>query len=167
MSMRLSLAVLALATLAGTAAADFSGQTILGPLTNGSSVTDTLVGSGDDNDGWFSGGPIFGIWDGADDVWALNWDGGTMTIDLVYDIFDGDPDLFIYTPGNYDESSRDSFGNTGLDSVTINGAPAGLYYILIDTTAGNEGPYRLDVVPAPGAVALFGLAALGRRTRRG
>lgn len=159
-------AFLIAAALAATAAADFSGQTILGPLVRGSSVSDTLVGSGDENDGWFSGTHIFDVWTGADDVWALNWDGGKLVIDLVYDIFDGDPDLFLYTPGSYDESSYDSFANTGLDRITIQNAPAGLYYVLIDTTAGQEGAYDLNVTPAPGSLALLGLAALGRRTRR-
>lgn len=156
------------ASLASAAAADFGGQTILGPLTNGSSVNDSLVGASDNNDGWFSGDHLFDIWDGGDDVWALNWAGGTMTINLAYDIFDGDPDLFLYKPGSYDESSYDSYGNTGLDSVTVPGAAPGLYYILIDTTAGNEGAYSLSVVPAPGSMMLFGslgCAAMRRRRR--
>lgn len=155
-----------LASLAPVALADFGGQTILGPLSNGSIVNDTLVGATDDNDGWFSGGPVFGIWDGGDDVWALNWDGGHMTIDLSYDIFDGDPDLFLYTPGSYDESSRDDYGGDGFDTVSLIGAPAGLYYILIDTTAGNEGAYTLSVIPAPGSVALFGALGCTMLTRR-
>lgn len=154
------------AFLASAAAADFGGQPILGPLTNGSVVNDSLVGAADDNDGWFSGTHIFDVWDGGDDVWALNWDGGHMTINLAYDIFDGDPDLFLYTPGSYDESSYDDYGGDGFDSVSLVGAPAGLYYILIDTTAGNEGAYSLSVVPAPGSVALFGALGCGMLTRR-
>jgi len=102
---RVLLASLGAALVSTTALADFGGQPILGPLTNGSNVTGSLVGKADDNDGWFSGGPIFGIWDGGDDVWALNWDGGRMTVTLDYDFFEGDPDLFLYTPGSYDEKS--------------------------------------------------------------
>ncbi len=47
--------------LAGAASADFSGQPILGPLGPGSSVSGNTVGASDDNDGFFSGGPIFFI----------------------------------------------------------------------------------------------------------
>lgn len=159
-------ALIVLASLAPVALADFGGQTILGPLSFGSSVNDTLVGASDDNDGWFSGGPVFGIWDGGDDVWALNWTGGKLIIDLVYNTADGDPDLFLYTPGSYDDSSYDSYANTGLDSVTVFGAAPGLYYILIDTTAGNEGAYTLNVLPAPGSVALFGALGCGMLRRR-
>lgn len=120
-----------------------------------------LTGASDDNDGWFSGFPIFGIWDGGDDVWQLNWPGGDMTIDLIYDNFLGDPDLFLYTPSNLDESALDSYANTGLDSVTLPSAAAGTYYVLVDTTAANEGPYLLNAtltVPEP---STLGLCALG------
>lgn len=165
-------AILALAT--ATARADFSGQTILGPLGPGSSVSGDLTGASDDNDGWFSGFPIFGIWDGGDDVWALNWPGGDLTVDLNYDTFLGEPDLFLYTPTNLDESTLDSIGGTGFDTVTLNSAAPGTYFVLIDTTAGFEGPYDLSVHPVPepgtldlGALALGGVAlALGMRRRR-
>lgn len=159
-----ALALAAIAALTCAAGADFSGQTILGPLVNGDTVAGNNTGSSDDNDGWFSGMHIFDIWDGGDDVWALNWTGGSMHIELSYDAFDGDPDLFLYTPDNLDESSYDSFTN-GLDVITVANAPAGTYYILVDSAAGSEARYSLAVTPAPAGVALLGLAALGRRRR--
>lgn len=166
MKSSLSAAVLVLA-LASPALADFAGQTILGPLTNGASVNGNNAGASDDNDGWYSGDHIFDIWNGGDDVWALNWTGGNMSIELSYDNFECDPDLFLYIPGHLDESSYDSYTN-GVDSVTLADAPAGTYYILIDSSAGSEGPYHLNVVPAPTSVAVFALGTLGavRRTRR-
>jgi len=152
----------------GAAFADFSGQTILGPLVNGSVVTGDTSGATDNNDGWFSGGPIFGIWDGGDDVWQLNWTGGALRVELAYDnTTSADLDLFLYVPGNLDESTLDSIGNTGLDAVTLAGAAAGTYYVLVDSTAGAEGPYELRILPAPGGAALLagGLGVLVRRRR--
>ena len=57
---------------AGPASADFTGQTILGPLTNGSMVSGTTSGKSDDNDGFDSGGHFFFIWDGGDDVYQAD-----------------------------------------------------------------------------------------------
>lgn len=153
---------------AAAAKADFSGQIILGPLVNGDSVTGDTTGANDNNDGWFSGAHIFDIWDGGDDVWQLNWDGGALRVELIYDnTFGTDVDLFLYVPGNLDESTLDSIGNTGLDAVTLAGAAAGTYYILVDSTAGAEGEYNLRVVPAPAGAALLagGLGVLVRRRR--
>lgn len=163
------LSIGAASCFSGAAMADFSGQTILGPLTAGSSVTGDTSNSSDDNDGWFSGGPVFGIWDGGDDVWALDWVGGFLRVDLIYDnsLFT-DVDLFLYVPGNLDESSVDSYGNTGIDTVTRHNAEAGTYYILVDSTAGAEGEYSLRVIlPAPGGAALLagGMGVLVRRRR--
>lgn len=165
----IGLAVSAGLSLAAGALANFNGQTILGPLTAGSSVTGDTTNSTDNNDGWFSGGPVFGIWDGNDDVWALDWVGGFLRVDLIYDnSFLTDVDLFLYTPGNLDESTVDSYANTGIDTVTLHNAAAGTYYILVDSTAGTEGEYNIRViVPAPGGAALLagGLGVLARRRR--
>lgn len=148
-----------------TARADFSGQPLLGPLTPGLSVAGDLRGKSDDNDGFFSGMHIFDIWDGGDDVYTVNWAGGNLKVDLTSDI---DADLFLYRPSDLDESSDYSAAGT-FDSVTITGAAAGTYYIVVDTTAGSESPYTILVhpVPAPGAAGLLlatGLLA-GRRRR--
>lgn len=159
-------AAVAAITLGSTALADFSGQTILGPLSNGSSVNGNNTGASDDNDGWFSGAHIFDIWTGGDDVWRLNWGGGDLTVTLSYDNFFGDPDLFLYRPSDLDESALDSILNTGIDEVNLAGAPAGTYFVLIDTTSGNEGPYSLAITPEPGSLALLGLGALALLRRR-
>lgn len=161
-------AVGCLAALNTAALADFAGQTIHGPLSAGMSVTDSLVGESDDNDGFTSGFHPFNIWDGGDIVYGLDWAGGDINLTLT-PLDSTDPDLFLYRPSNLDDSSDYSITN-GVDTVFVNNAPAGFYYIVIDTTFFNEGDFRLDVAqaPAPGALALFGVALFtgGRRRRR-
>lgn len=156
----------ALLALALPAQADFTGQTILGPLTLGSVIDGDNTGASDDNDGWFSGDHIFDLWNGGDDVYALNWTGGDMSIALTYDAQLSEPDLFLYTPSNLDESALDSIAGTGFDSVTLAGAAAGTYYVLIDTTAGSEGAYHLEVTPEPTSLALLALGGLVLARRR-
>lgn len=146
------------------ARADFTGQPILGPLTPGLSLTGDLTGKSDDNDGFFSGTHIFDIWDGGDDVYSLIWPGGDMTVELTSDI---DADLFIYRPGSLDESADYSVAGT-FDAVTITGAAAGTYYVVIDTVAGSESPYEVSVaaIPAPGSAGLLAIAGLTAFHRR-
>jgi hypothetical protein len=163
--MRLMVAA-SLCVAAGPARADFSGQTILGPLTLNSSVSGDSTNSDDNNDGWFSGTHIFDVWDGGDDVWQLNWAGGDMMITLSYDNTVCDPDVFLYVPGSLDESTYDNYTNASPSSIIVNGAAAGTYYILIDSSDGAEGAYRLDVIPAPGVMALAGTAGLILARRR-
>ena len=149
-----------------TAVADFAGQPILGPLTNGSVVTGTTVGDSDDNDGFDSGIHIFDIWNGGDDVYLLNWAGGDMTV--VLDSLNGsDNDLFVYSPGSLD-STGDYSAAGAFDLVMILNAPAGGYYINVDSTEFSEGAYQLAVTPEPSALALLLLGApliRGRRQR--
>jgi MYXO-CTERM domain-containing protein len=154
------------AAFAGHARADFAGQTILGPLTNGSVATGTTLGASDDNDGFTSGTHIFDIWDGGDHVYALDWIGGSMLVSL--ESFDGsDNDLFIYRPGSLDDSGDYSIAGA-FDSVSIDGAGAGQYFIVIDSTFFSEGSYRLTVAPAPSAASLglIGMGLAGVRRRR-
>ncbi len=148
----------------GTARADFAGQTILGPLTNGSLVLGDTTGKSDDNDGFTSGTHIFDIWDGGDDVWQLDWAGGDLTVNLTS--FGGsDNDLFLYTPASYDDSGNYSIAGS-FDTVTEPGAVAGTYYIVVDSTFFSEGAYELQVTPAPSVLTLAGLGALGNAGRR-
>ncbi|HLO41254.1 MAG TPA: PPC domain-containing protein [Phycisphaerales bacterium] len=161
-----SVVALSLCAFALSARADFAGQTILGPLSLGSSVNGDNTLSNDDNDGWFSGTHIFDLWDGGDDVWRLDWAGGDMMINLSYDNTQCDPDLFLYVPGSLDESTYDNYLNTSPNSITVMGAAAGTYYILVDSSAGSEGAYNLEVIPAPGVVTLAGVASLAMARRR-
>jgi len=157
-------AALAFGFAAAAAHADFSGQSILGPLTNGSSVTGNTAGHSDDNDGFTSGFHPFNIWDGGDDVWRVNWAGGDMTINLT-SLGGSDNDLFLYTPADYNDSGNYSIVGS-FDTVTELAAPAGTYYIVVDSTFFSEGAYQLEVVPAPSAAAVLGLGALGLGLRR-
>ncbi len=158
--------MLAALVIAPVAKADFGGQPLLGPLTAGSVVNGDTTGKSDDNDGFESGSHIFNIWDGGDDVWQLNWSGGTLTVSLQS--FGGsDNDLFIYSPGSYDSTGDYSIIGAS-DSVTILNAAAGTYYINVDSTMFSEGAYELSVsaVPAPGSLALLGLGGLLAHRRR-
>lgn len=152
--------------LTAVAQADFAGQTILGPLSNGSIVSGSTLGASDDNDGFESGTHIFNIWDGGDDVWQLDWAGGTMVVTL--ESFSGaDNDLFIYSPGAYDSTGDYSIVGS-FDQVTLAGAAAGTYYINVDSTFFSEGDYRLTVsvpTPATGLLLGAGMLGLGRRRR--
>jgi hypothetical protein len=157
--------VCALLSVGATGAlADFAGQTILGPLSDGSIVSDTTLGKSDDNDGFDSGGHLLNIWDGGDDVYLLNWTGGDMTVTL--DSFGGsDNDLFVYSPGALDSTGDYSITNV-VDVVTLPGAAAGDYYINVDSTFFSEGDYRLAVTPEPGTLSLLVLGGLLLRRRR-
>lgn len=158
-------AILGLAALAAPASADFIGQTILGPLNPGGFASGSTLGKPDDNDGFESGTHIFDIWDGGDDVYALNWLGGDMTITLT-STGGSDNDLFLYRPDSLDSSGDYSIVGA-LDTVTIPAAPAGIYYINVDSTAFSEGSYNLAVsVPAPGTGAMLGTAMLAFARRR-
>lgn len=157
----------ALACAGAAAHAGFAGQIILGPLGPGSSALGDNTFSNDDNDGFTSGTHIFNIWDGGDDAWALDWPGGDLTVDLIPG--SGDPDLFLYEPSDYDESSIYSILGAGLtDTVTKLNAPAGRYYLVVDTTFFSEGPYQISVhpVPAPTGLAALGVAGLIAARRR-
>lgn len=162
--------IASLALLCAPAFADFAGQPILGPITAGASVAGDVTGAADDNDGFDSGIHIFDIWNGGDDVWALNWAGGGMQVDLIYDNFFCDVDLFVYSPGSLDSTGDYAIANTGIDTVILNNADAGTYYINVDSTFFSEGAYTLNVtaIPTPGSAAVLavGACAAGWRRRR-
>jgi MYXO-CTERM domain-containing protein len=165
------IAASALGGLAAPASAGFGGQPVLGPLVPGSVVTGNTVGHADDNDGFTSGDHFFFVWDGGDDAYQLDWPGGDLTAQMLYDNSGSvDVDLFLYTPGSLDDSGIYSITNTGFEEVSLLAAPAGTYYLVVDSPAGHEGAYELSVlVPAPGAgaaLALLGVAAGAARRRR-
>lgn len=154
--------------LAAAARADFGGQSILGPLTNGNLVNNSTLGKPDDNDGFDSGIHIFNIWDGGDDVYALNWTGGDLLVTLTNLGGGVDNDLFVYSPGSLDSTGDYSiFGGETPDVVSILGAEPGTYYINVDSTFFSEGSYSLVVTPAPGTGVLLGAGLMwGARRRR-
>ncbi|MEZ6318284.1 MAG: hypothetical protein R3B49_05940 [Phycisphaerales bacterium] len=158
-------ALVAASAVAAPALADFSGQTILGPLTNGSSVTGDTSNATDDNDGFSSGDHFFFIWTGNDDVWQLDWSGGDMEIEMLYNPAQFDADLFLYGPSNYDDSTYYSILNTGVENISLGGAIAGTYYVVIDSDSG-AGAYSLNVTPTPGSGAVLAIAGLAAFRRR-
>lgn len=167
MSNQYFLGAIALLAGAGSAFADFAGQTILGPIANGDTVMGDTTGATDDNDGFTSGTHIFDIWVAPDDVWQLDWTGGDMTVTLEFDSFFADLELFVYTPSNYDDSSDYSITASSPEVVSIPNAAAGTYYIVIDgPTSSDVGPYTLSVIPAPGAASLLALGGLAASRRR-
>lgn len=152
--------------LTAPALADFAGQPILGTLSAGDLVSGTTLGKADDNDGFDSGIHIFNIWDGGDDVWKINWLGGSMAVTL--DSLGGsDNDLFIYRPSDLNSSSNYSIVGSH-DVVSIPNAAAGVYYVNVDSTFFSEGRYELSVaqVPAPATGALLGVGVLCMTRRR-
>lgn len=160
------MAVVAVLAVASAASADFIGQPILGPITLGSSVTGNTVGHADDNDGWDSGKHIFDIWAGGDDVWQLNWAGGDMNLQLLYNPAPPvDLDMFLYEPGAYDSTGTYSIINTGVEEILYPAAPAGIYYINIDSPIGQEGAYTLNVLPEPTTLVLLALGACALHRR--
>lgn len=158
---------IAILAAAGTAAADFAGQTILGPIANGDTVMGNTTGATDDNDGFTSGDHIFFIWNAPDDVWQLDWAGGDMTVTLDFDSFFADLELFVYTPSDYNDSANYSITGSSPEVVSIPGAAAGTYYIVIDgPNPSDVGQYTLSVIPTPGAAAVLGIGGLFAARRR-
>jgi hypothetical protein len=161
-------ALVAMLAVSTPASADFNGQIILGPLGPGSVVNGDTTGATDDNDGFFSGDHIFYIWNGPDDVYAVNWPGGDLELEMTYDNTTADLDLFLYTPASLSDSGNYSIGNSGVENIIEPAAVAGTYYVVIDSeNASTAGAYTLSVTPEPGALALLGLGltVLLRRAR--
>lgn len=78
-----------------------------------------------------------------------------------------DPDLFLYTPSNLNDSSIYGITGSSPDVVSLLNAAPGTYYIVVDSTAGAEGAYELTVLPSPASAGVFLVAGLfaGRRRR--
>jgi hypothetical protein len=163
-----AVALVAVLTATTPASADFAGQTILGPLGPGSTVMGDTTGATDDNDGVMSGTHIFYTWNGPDDVWAINWPGGDLELNMFYDNTTADLDLFLYTPASLDDSGNFSIMNSGVENILEPAAAPGTYYVVVDSTdASTAGPYTLTVSPEPGTAALLvlGVALLVRHRR--
>ena len=162
-AMKATLSAGALLGLAGAAHATFAGQTILGPLGPGSSVNGNTANSTNDNNGGVSGTPG-GSWSGNDDVYALNWPGGSITIDLLFTHASGDLDLYLYS-GNETTVLASSLSTSDNEGVSGTLA-AGSYFILVDGWQGDSNTYTLNVIPSPAAAGVFGMAGLAGLARR-
>ena len=162
------LALAAVLAVSTPASADFAGQVILGPLGPGSVVNGDTTGATDDNDGFCSGDHIFNIWLGPDDVWAVEWPGGDLALEMTYDNTFADLDLFLYTPEDLDNSGNYSIMNTGVENILEPAAAAGTYYVVVDSPDfSTAGAYTLSVTPEPSMLALLGLGLMlfARRMR--
>jgi len=86
---------------------------------------------------------------------------------MTYNNASSDLDLFLYTPGSYDDSGNYSIINSGVENILEPGAAAGTYYVVVDSTSEfDAGAYTLSVTPEPTAIGLLGLGlALFARRR--
>lgn len=152
---------------ASIAHADFTGQEILGPLHPGSFVYGSLNGQDNSNNG-SSSGP-FGLgWDGPDVVYGLDWPGGALKIELSILSPIDHMGLFLYTPSDLDHAAVSSVAIADEQRIDLINAPAGDYFVLIDSVIAPVGDYYLTVIPEPASGALFIIAAalVMRRSRR-
>lgn len=166
--MKATLSAGALLGLAGAAQAGIGvAGPILGPLGPGSSVNgDTTTSTNDNNGGSTNGlGTPGGSWSGNDDVYALNWPGGTITINLLFSHAASDLDLYLI---NSTGDGLLAFSESTTDNETIGPGTlaAGSYFIMVDGWQGANGAYTLNVVPTPAAAGLLGMAGLAGLSRR-
>lgn len=163
-TMKATLSAGAVIGLAGAANADFSGQTILGPLGPGSSVMGDTNFSTNDNNGGASGVPG-GSWGGGDDVYQLNWPGGSITIDLLFTHSSStDLDLRLFAT---DQNTTLASSASITDNEQIAGILAsGTYYITVDGWGTSASAYTLNVIPTPAAAGVLGMAGLAGLARR-
>ena len=71
-----------------------------------------------------------------------------MHAEVSYPLPGTNLDLFLYEPGSYDDSSNHSIRNTGLETIDAPNAPAGVYYLVIDSESA-PGTYQLRVSAVP------------------
>ena len=114
-------------------------------------------------EGIFSGGN----WSGGDDVFTLDWRGGNIDIELLFDHANGDLDLFLWADNGATIPIEYSLTIDDNESIFISSAPAGIYYISVDGWFGAENSYDLFIgIPTPAsttALVLGALVASGRR----
>ncbi|QDU70565.1 hypothetical protein [Mucisphaera calidilacus] len=122
---------------------------------------DTSTGSTDDVDGRFGPGPSTN-YSGADDVYALDWLGGDLQLNLDFDDTVGDLDLFLFD--DTDTLVRRSANVGGPESLIEPGLAGGTYYVVVDGWQGDAAPYTLlaqEFTEIPGDYNVDGVLSLG------
>jgi MYXO-CTERM domain-containing protein len=101
---------------------------------------------------------------GGDDIWTLNWGGGDFEASLDIITAGVDLDLFLYDTNGDLLASAFTVDNPEIIAGSL---AAGTYFLRVDGFLGDAGQYSLSITPAPGAMALMGVAGLaGFRRRR-
>jgi hypothetical protein len=107
-----------------------------------------------------------GSWSGGDDVYTLNWTGGDLIVDLLFTHANGDLDLFVWGNDTATNLLGSGLSVSDNEQVVVPGLAAGTYYIHVDGWQGASNDYKLNVIPTPGALAVFGFAGLAAARRR-
>jgi uncharacterized protein (TIGR03382 family) len=107
-----------------------------------------------------------GNWGGGDDVYELNWTGGDLVVDLLFSHAQGDLDLFVWGNDTATNLLGSGLSVSDNEQVVVPGLAAGTYWIHIDGWQGASADYKLNVIPTPGALAVFGFAGLAAVRRR-
>ncbi len=90
---------------------------------------------------------------GSGDPLGLSWNPGLLAIGVPDGYVSGDPIT----------GSEAIFENSTIQSL---GLSPGIYMWTWDTVTGGSDSFTIDVIPAPGALALLGLAVIAPRRRR-
>ncbi|GAB4545769.1 MAG: hypothetical protein Tsb0013_03910 [Phycisphaerales bacterium] len=142
----------------------FLADFVIGTLMDGDQVTgDTRNSTNDfisvDGDPFVQSGPETG----GDDIYELIWGGGDFDAYLNFEA-GKDLDLFLYDAN--DTYLARAYTTDNPENLSVANLPAGTYYLRVDGFLGDNSAYTLTI-PAPGSVALLGLAGLaGVRRRR-
>lgn len=114
--------------------------------------------------------PGFG-WDNAGNEVAYRYDHAGGDISATLTGLSGDLDFVLIDASGVTAGAvavSEGFGGAASESLELLGAPAGTYYVVVDTFgaafAGSN--FTLTVIPAPGAFALLGLGGLAVARRR-
>jgi hypothetical protein len=75
-------------------------------------------------------------------------------------------EIFLSTGDPAEPASGTLFGSAPLSMQQLSDVTSGLWYVNIHTAQNPAGEIRGQVVPAPGAIALLGLAGINARGRR-
>jgi hypothetical protein len=121
----------------------------IGSITLGVPLTGDTGGAGNNLDGLNSGlvgGDEFS-WSGPDHVYELEWPGGGIRIELLYNDVDGDLDLILWGGKRATMQIGASSGSLDKEEIVVADPdlPAGTYWIVIDGWRGDSNDYELLV----------------------